>query len=129
MPIITPLVDAGYAAWLKSDGLYVVATDSDVESRWGDDGIETTLLSAIAFGGPAVEEAVRELRLLGGPLVRDEHVVDGLRHDLTGKRIRIRTYSLQPMGYDGAGALAIVVKAVESETSDTTTLTVIRRLA
>jgi len=129
MPIITPPVDAGYAAWLKADGLYVAATDSDVAARWGERAIDTSLMTGLVYNYDADDEAARQLRFLGGPLVRDEHVVQGLRHDLIGKRIRLRTYSLQPMGYGETGSLALVVRAVESESSDTTTLTVIRRLA
>lgn len=129
MTVIAPLVDPGYAAWLKSDALYVSAADTDIIARWGDKAVDTKLITGIASASDAVEEAVRQLRLLGGPLARDEHVVDGLRHDLIGKRIRLRTYALQSMGYGEAGALALVIKAVESDSSDTTTLTVIRRLA
>jgi hypothetical protein len=129
VPVITPPVDAGLAAWLKADALFVVPTDTTIAARWGDRAIDTALVSTIAFQAAAIEEGLRELRLLGGPLVRDEHVVTGLRHDLIGRRIRLRTYAAQDLGYGEAGTLALVVGATESEASDTTTLTVIRRLA
>lgn len=129
MPIITPPVDVTLSAYLKDTARWIAGVSSDIAGQWGDRAIDTSLTSAYAGDADAQAEAGRQLQFLGGPLVQDEHKVPGLRHDLIGKRVRLKTYAAHSLGYDGAGALAFVIGAVESEDSDTTTLTVLRRLA
>jgi len=129
MPDIVPPVAAGFASYLKSDALFATAQDATIAGRWGADAIDTKLVSAIASAADANSEAVRQLTFLSGPLVADEHIVPGRRHDLIGRRVRMRTYDPQPLGYDDAGVIVFVIGAVESGDSDTTTLTVLRRLA
>lgn len=128
MPIITPPVDAGLAAWLKSEALLIAPVDTDIQAVWTTKGVDTAITSAIAGRTDAIAEATRQLRFLGGPLVRDEHVVSGARHDLIGRRIKLRTYAVQSLGYTDDGVMCFVIGAVESDSGETTTLTVLRRL-
>jgi len=128
MPVITPPVDAGLAAWLKADALYVAAADASIATTWGTKATETTIISPIALEADADTEAARQLRFFEGPLVADQHIVKGLRHDLIGKLIRVKTRAVQALGYDTA-QFVFVIAAAESDTSDTTTLTVLKRLS
>lgn len=126
MAVITPPVDAGLKSWLGSTALYVGASDAATVARWGDRATDTEYLSPIAIEADADAEAVRQLSFLAGPLARDEHVVQGLRHDLLGKTIRITGTGL---GYEAPGAVVFVLRVEESDATDMTTLTVLRRLS
>lgn len=126
MAVITPRVDAGLRSWLESQALYVAASDADILARWGDRATDTEYLSPIAREADADAEAVRQLSFLGGPLAVDEHVVQGLRHDLLGKAVRLVGVGL---GYESPGAVVFVIRVQESDSTDTTTLNVLRKLA
>jgi hypothetical protein len=125
--VVSP-VDAGFAAWLQADALYASVTDSTIAANYGTRGLTSELLSCLVFEADADTEATRQLAFLAGPLAQDEHIVKGLRHDLLGRLIRLTYDGLQALGYDGKGSLAFVIGCEESDTTDTTTLTVLKRL-
>lgn len=116
-------VDAGLAAWLKSPALYVVQTDATLATKWGDRAGTSEYISPFAIKADAIAEATRQIAFLGGPLFKDEHTVAGLQSKLVGQCV---TLVGDRYAY-AAGAAVFVLRAQESETTDTTTLTVLRR--
>lgn len=117
-------VDPGFAAWLKERALFASAADGAVAAAFGADAIETEIVSPFALQADAAAEAARQLAFLSGPLVMDVHQVPGLRSDLYGKAITIRTDTL---GYD-AGVVCFVIGVEEADNGATTALTVLRKL-
>lgn len=118
-------VDPGYGAYLKAPARYVSATIAGAGAAWGDKALTSTIISPIALKADAQAEAVRQAQFLAGPIARDRHTVKGLRHDLIGKLITLQGDRL---GYEGAGSLAFVIAAVESDEVRMTALTVLKRL-
>ena len=116
-------IASGYAQYLKSAALYASADVTDALAKWGSKATTSTIISPIAFKSDAQAEAARQATFLAGPLARDAHVVKGQRSDLIGQ---IVTLYGDRLGYEG-GASALVIGAVEAETGDTTTLTVLKR--
>lgn len=113
-------VDAGLAEWLRAQALY--ATAGGEAPAWGDRALETELISPLAMRADAEAEAARQLAFLAGPLVLDQHVVDGLRADLIG---RVVTLEGDTLDYQ-AGVAGFVVSVQEGE--GVTTLGVLRQL-
>lgn len=117
------MTDAAFAERLKAGALYVSATPA-AGLAWADRGVESTLISSLATSSGATSEAQRQADFVGGPLVRDTHIVPGRRHDLLFKPIQITHASL---GY--AGSPTVFVIGVEEAAGGTyTTLTVLKRL-
>lgn len=116
-------VEAGYAAWLKTDARYVGATIAGAKASWGDKAINSATISPLAFKADAQAEATRQAQFLAGPIARDSVVIKGYRKDLIG---RLVTVFSDRLGYD-AGPSAFVIGASENA-NGTTTLTVLKRL-
>ena len=116
-------VDAGFAAWLKSESLFVSAAPANA-AAWAGRGEESEVRSLLVNKADALAEAARQAGFLGGPNARDRHVVPGARKDLLGKTITIRGDRL---GYTAAGVPAFVLGVVEND-NGTSTITVLRKL-
>jgi hypothetical protein len=115
-------VDAGFIAYLKSEGLYTSAPSPNA-AQWPK-GSEAVIMSPILTRANAVTEATRQAAFLGGPNAKDRVLVKGLRRDLIGKCITVKNARL---GYGGVGAKVFVLGAQENA-NRTTTLTVVKRL-
>lgn len=114
-------VDTTFASWLKSDALYVSSAPASA-GVWGDSAQASTLVSPLALKADAEAEAARQSTFLAGPLVVDEHDVQGARKDLIGRTI---TITGDRLGYE-QGRVAFVIGAQEG--AGITTLTVITRM-
>lgn len=119
-------IDQGYAAWLKSTALYSSAVNGEVAARWAASavGVQSEVLSPLAFKADAVAEAQKQADLMGGPNAIDVIIVPGRQRGVRGRAVQIKNDRL---GYEGDGQTVFVIGAVENE-NGTTTLTVIRRL-
>jgi len=117
-------VDQGLAAWLKSEGLYVTAEDAALVAQWGERAAASEYMSPLALRSAALDEASRQLDFLSGPLAKDEHTIAGLWSSLVGQVIGLQG---DRYGYE-ATPTVFVLRAAESETSDTTALTVLYRM-
>ena len=118
-------VDPGYAEWLKAAALYSVAADSGVTSAFGALAVEQEIISPLALKTGADAENARQIAFLAGPLVADRLSVPGLRADLLGQCITLKS---DRSGYTGAGKTCFVIGVDESDTVERTTLTVLRKL-
>ena len=117
------MTDLAYAERLRTEALYVSATPTG-GLAWADRGVESTLISSLATSAGATAEAQRQADFVGGPLVKDTHIVPGRRHDLMLKPVQLTHASL---GY--AGSPTVFVIGVEEAPGGTyTTLTVLKRL-
>lgn len=116
-------VEAGYAAWLKTDARYVGATIAGAKASWGDKAISSTVISPLAFKADAQAEAIKQAQFLAGPIARDKAIVKGYRKDLIGQLV---TLFADRLGYE-PGPSVFVVGAAEND-NGTTTLTVLKRL-
>lgn len=121
---MTVAVDPGIADWLKTGALFSVKEDEGANGKWPGVAIDTEIASALALKEDAVIEAQRQLTFVGGPLALEVHVVPGLRADIIGKAVTIIASGL---GYE-AGRDVFVIDAEEAETTEQTTLAVLRRL-
>lgn len=119
------LVDPGYASWLKTTARFAGAVVAGAEATWGTRAVDTSVTSALALKADAQAEATAQAAFLAGPLARDKILVTGLRHDLIG---RLVTIIGDRLGYEGAGAVVLVLGAQESDRIRTTLLTVLKRL-
>lgn len=117
-------VDGGYGAWLKADARTAGATVFGAQAIWGDDALDSRVVSPLAFQADAQAEATAQAQFLAGPLARDRIVVPGLRCDLIG---RLVTIFGDRLGYE-SGADVFVIGAAESDSVQVTTLTVLKRL-
>ena len=117
-------VDPGFAIWLKDRALFSPTTDAGIAGAWGDDALETEIITPFASKADADAEGARQLAFMSGPLVIDTHVVPGLRADLYGTA---QTIQADRLGYE-AGVAVFVIGAEEAENADQTTLTVVRAL-
>jgi hypothetical protein len=119
-----PAVDAGYGQYLKSPARFTTAFISGSAGTWGTKAVNSGIMSPIALKADADAEVVRQAQFLTGPIARDVHVVAGQQAALIGRLVTITNSKL---GYEG-GADVFVIGAVEDETADKTTLTVLRRV-
>lgn len=119
-------VDAGFAAWLQSEALFVARSDATLAARWGTKAVESEGMTPLALRADVEAEADRQLEFLGGPLVRDTHLVKGLRRDLIG---RVVTITGDRLGYTAAGKPCFVVGVEEIDGAEMSRLTVIASLA
>lgn len=117
-------LDAGYIQWLKEGIKYAISTDATFAGIWGEESIETTIISCIALEEDAEAEAARQQPFLEGPLAIEKVDVPGLRADLAGRPI---TVTAPHLGYD-AGLVVFVIGVEESKDVERTVLTVLRRL-
>lgn len=116
------VVDQGLVQWLKSPALYTSISNT-LPSGLNAAAIESEIISPLLTKAAADAELVRQLTVLGGPLVADRHVVKGQRRDLVGKPI---TMQGEFLGYD-AGYAVFVIEAEELD-NNVTALTVLRKL-
>lgn len=114
-------VDPGLAAWLKGDALYETFVDDANAAKWADAAVATEYLSPLADRIDAAREVASQLYFLRGPLARDEHIVNGLWSGLIGTMVNLTG---DRFGYQ-AGLDVFVIAAAESDTTDTTKLTVL----
>lgn len=119
-------VDPLYAQWLMDDALWQVSTDATLSARWGTDAQTTERTTTIANKADAAAEATRQIAFLsgGGPLVADEHQFVGAWAGSLGCLI---TITGDKLGYD-AGVIALVIGAEDNLATNTSTVTVLRRL-
>jgi hypothetical protein len=96
-----------------------------VQAIWDALARSTDITSPLALKADAEAEAARQVAFLGGPLAIDEVLVPGSRADLWCKPVTIR---IDRLGYED-GRTVFVFGVAESDDVDTTTLTVLRRLA
>lgn len=118
-------VDPAFARWLREGIAYVDATDAAIDAAWGELARITDITTPLATEAGAEDEGVRQIDFLGAPMAIDEHVVDGLRHDLIGQPV---TLTIDQLGYAG-GASVFVFGVAEAEELDQSTLTVLRKLS
>lgn len=117
-------VDPGYGEYLKSPARFVGATISGAAGLWGDQAIDSRLVSPLAFRDDAQTEVIRQAQFLAGPLARDRVVVLGLWASLIGKPVAI---SGDRAGYEQS-PVVFVLGADENEAARYTVLTVLKRL-
>lgn len=115
-------VDPAYGQWLKADAIYLRATPGGA-AAWGDRGVTSKGVSALALRQDAVDEANRQISFLRGPLARDRVTVAGARRNLLGRTVRVFGDRL---GYE-AGAIGLIIGIDEGASE--TVLTVIRSIA
>lgn len=95
-----------------------------LRARWGDVALTTERMTTIALKADAVAEAQRQLAFLGPAAVIDEHLLIGQWRELRGQVITIQSDRL---GYD-AGVDVLVLGATDDSASNTSRVTVLRRL-
>jgi hypothetical protein len=117
-------VDPVYAQWLQADTLWVVGADAVRQARWGDTALTLSRQTTIATNADAAAEAARQLAFLGGPLVEDEHLLVGQWAPYLGQVI---TLTIDQLGYD-AGVAVFVIGVQDDRASDTSRVSVLRRL-
>lgn len=93
-------------------------------ARWGDDAVKSERMTSIALRADADTEAARQLLLLRGPLVVDEHL---LRGEWRGYRGQVITITGTRLGYE-AGVDVFVLGAEDNQATGLSNVTVIRRL-
>lgn len=117
-------VDPVYAQWLQADGLWFVGSDAALAARWGTSAVTSQRMTTIAGAADAEAEAARQLGFLGGPLVREKHLLVG---KWAGRLGQVVTLTIAQLGYD-AGVDVFVVGAEDQLSSGTAWVTVLRRL-
>lgn len=117
-------VDPVFAQWLQAEALWFVATDAALAARWGTAAATGERLTTIALAADAEAEGNRQLAFLGGPLVRERHLVKGRWASLLG---RVVTLTIAQLGHD-AGTDVFVVGAEDQLAAGTSWITVLRRL-
>lgn len=117
-------IDAGFARWLREGVRFAPATDAAIVALWGTIARTLDIVSCLATEDGAEDEAARQIAFMGAAIVIDDHVVDGLRHDLVGLPVTIKNDRL---GYS-AGVSVFVIGVAEAEQVSQTTLTVLRKL-
>ncbi len=117
-------VDAGYAAWLKSQARYVTAHITGSETAYPAGTVDSEIISPIGAKADAEAEVVRQAQFLAGPIARDTHVMVGQLSHLVGTLVSITGDRL---GYED-GRLCFVVEAREEQDRATTILSVLTRL-
>jgi hypothetical protein len=80
--------------------------------------------TTIATNADAAAEAARQLAFLGGPLVEDEHLLVGQWAPYLGQVIIL---TIDQLGYD-AGVAVFVIGVQDDRASDTSRVSVLRRL-
>lgn len=118
------VVDADFAAWLRSEELTTVAANAGAEAKWGALAIDTQISSPIAFVGDAAAEAARQLAFRPGPLWVDVLRIPGFHVGLIGEVITLRA---DKGGY-AAGVDVFVLGADEIDGDGGTKVTVLRRM-
>jgi len=116
-------VDGATAAWLKSGYDTVIGQDVIAASVWGDAAIESEQVSPFAEKLDALDEAARQIAFLAAPTESVRILVDGLRAALIGKRIDVTC-----VRGNLSATRCIVIAAEEQQDTDTTILTILRRL-
>lgn len=114
----------GRAEWLRSPGLWQVATDASRATTWGDDAPKSERMTGLADLAGAAAEATRQLTLLRQITAKDVHVMKGRFAPFIGKTI---TITIPKLGYD-AGVNVIVLGANDDLASGTSQVTVLRAL-
>jgi hypothetical protein len=118
-------VDAGTIVWLREGIIWSPTTDSAVDAAFGTLALETDIISCLALSADAAAESARQQGFLKGPLAVEVLTgIKGQRSDLIGKPV---TITCDRLGYD-AGLTVFVIDAAEQESTDRTTLKVLRRL-
>jgi hypothetical protein len=118
-------VDPLFAQWLQADGLWFVGEDSSLKARWGDAGAVTSQrMTTIASAEDVQLESGRQLAFFGGPIVVDEHLLQGEWADCLG---RVITLTIAQLGYD-AGLDVFVIGVQDERATGNSRVTVLRRL-
>lgn len=117
-------VDPAFARWLREGVIFAEAPDAAIAALWGELARISEITSCLATAAGAAAEGVRQIAFLGAALALDEHLVDGLRHDLFGQPVTIVGDRL---GYE-AGADVFVIGIAEADDLEQTTLTALRKL-
>lgn len=120
-------IPSGLADYLQGAGYWTPLRDATAYARWGEKGAESALMSPIDAKVDADGEAARQLAFLKEPHVREKVLV--LLTDIDALRGRCWTIRAAAPGYEGAGALCLVLGGVPDETNGLCTLEVLRRLA
>lgn len=94
------------------------------KQRWGTIGISTSRMTTLAEEADAAAEGARQLAFLGGPLVIEEHLVEGAWANRVGQVISVTGPRL---GYQ-AGIIVFVIGVADDRATQTSRLTVLRRL-
>lgn len=118
------IVDPIFAQWLQAEGLWLLAEDGTLRTRWGTTALTTERMTTIATYSDAAAEATRQLAFLGPLAVIDEHLLVGAWADYRGQVI---TLTVDRLGYDG-GVDVFVLGAEDDRSSGTSRVTVLRRL-
>jgi len=117
-------VDPVFAQWLQAEALWHVGSDGVLAARWGASAVTGQRLTTIAGSADAQAEADRQLAFLGGPLVKERHLVTGAWAARLGQVV---TLTGSQLGY-GAGVAVFVIGVEDMLASGTSWLTVLRRL-
>jgi hypothetical protein len=118
-------VDAETIVWLKEGVLWSPTTDAGVASAFGNDALETDIVSCLALASDAAVESARQQGFLEGPLAVEVLTgIKGQRADLIGRPV---TITCDRLGYN-SGLTVFVIDVQEQEGTDRTTLKVLRRL-
>lgn len=119
-----PVVDPIYAQWLQSRSRERVCEDATRKQRWGTVGVSTSRMTTLSEEADAATEGARQLAFLGGPLVIEEHLVEGTWAGRIGQVISVTGPRL---GYQ-AGIDVFVIGAADDRATGVCRLTVLRRL-
>lgn len=87
-------VDPVFAQWLQDRALFHLEADATLSARWGDRAQSTERVTPLALQADAEDEAARQIGFLGGPLVEDEHLIEGEWRALLGQVITIEGLQL-----------------------------------
>lgn len=118
-------VDPALASWLQSEYRYAGTVSDPVGAAWGDLAVTGEIGTPILNKADAVAEAGRQHNFMLKPMVTETVEVPGLRIDLVGKPM---DFYADGGGYAG-GQRVFVLEAQEQAETETTVLTILRRLA
>lgn len=105
------------AEFLKTQDRFAVASNATIETRWGEDALDTRQSSALADEADAQAEASRQLAQMADVRAIDVATVEGIHSDLEGQ-----TVVLAYAGRLGMSATAeMLVTAVAINRQDGTT--------
>lgn len=115
-------VDSVTKIYLKGEGFFEKSDNATLPAGLLPMAVVQEIMSPLAIRADAGTEADRQLAFLGGPLVRDIHIVQGARRDLQARPITLKGDQL-----DYAAGIPCFVIGFKELDDGTTELTVLRK--
>lgn len=120
-------VASGLAEYLQAPAYWAQGVDAVAKARWGERGVDGSLLSPVDAKADADAELARQLAFMKEPHAAERVQVAPV--DLDGLRGQCVTVRAAAPGYGDGGALVFVLGGTVDDATGVMTLDVLRRLA